>query len=145
MHEANRAAEFDGSLQRAVFAERTYVVDHRGSRGDCGTHDGGLAGIDGYGHVDGSDDSLDYREDPVELFLLGHIGSTRTRRFTPDIDDGGTVPRHGRCLAQRSLVAGKPAAVRERVGCDVENPHHGRDVEFKRTERQHGVIVCRSR
>jgi hypothetical protein len=49
------------------------------------------------------------------------------------------------CLAQRSLVAGKPAAVRERVGCDVENPHHGRDVEFKRTERQHGVIVCRSR
>jgi hypothetical protein len=141
VHEANRALQFDGSLQRAVFAQRADIVDHCRPCGNRGAHDGGLAGVDGYGHADGTDDGFDDRQNPVEFCLLGYIGRARPRRLAADIDNGGAVTRHGLGLAERGVTADESSAVRERIGRDVQNPHHGGDIELQRTERQHGFIV----
>ncbi len=143
MHEADRPLKFDGSLQRTIVAKRANIIDHR-SPGSYGSpHDARLAGVDRDGYIDCLGDCLDNRENPVELFLLGYIGRTRPGRFAADIDDGSAFLRHCFCLAQRGVTAGEAATIRERVGCDVENPHHRGDVELKRTERQHGFIAGR--
>ena len=134
VHEAYRPLQRNGGLQRTLFAERADIVDHRGSRGDRGMHDGGFAGIDGYRRVDSGDDGLDHGNDAVEFFLFGDVGCARTRGFAADIDDVRTIPGHRLGPAHGRVAPDKSAAVRERVGCHVEDPHHRGDVEPQLTE-----------
>ena len=144
VHEAHRTLQFGCRLQRTFLAERADVVDHHGAHPGRRAHDGGPARIDGNGHIGVVDDSLDYRQNPVELFLLGYVSCAGPCRLAAYIDDSGAILRHRLRLTQRSVTADESAAVRERVGCDIENPHYGRDVDMQRTERQHGLIHGRT-
>ena len=143
MHQADGPLQFHGRCQRAITAKRANIVDHGCAGADGATHHGRLAGIDRNRYVDRRDNRLDDRNDTVEFFLLGDIGRTRARGLAADVNDRSTVPRHSLGLPQRGVTARKPAAIRERIGGDVEDPHYRGEVECKRADGQHGFIARR--
>src|SRR5438128_2228100 len=66
---------------------------------------------------------LYYRNDALPLLIEGNRRSSRSRRFAADVDDVGTFFNHLSCLSERRIRAKELAAVRERVGRDVEDSH----------------------
>ena len=71
-------------------------------------------------------------DDPRHLFVLGDRHGARARRLAADVDQVGAIRHHPTRVIERLRRVEVEAAVRERVGRDVEDPHHERARQVER-------------
>ncbi len=65
-----------------------------------------------------------HRYHSAQLFGCGDPLCSWPSRFTPDVDDVGSSPNHRMSVCHCRIQVLIPAAVGERVWCDVEDTHH---------------------
>ena len=69
--------------------------------------------------------ALDHRQHAAQLLLLGQRVGARPGRLAADVDDVRAVGRHPHARLDGAIdVVEEHAAVGERIGGDVEDPHH---------------------
>ena len=113
------------------------VVDDPGARLDRGGGDLGAHRVDADHRAvgrQGADDRYDARQ------LLGdqRPGGARSGRLAADVEDVGAVREQLPAVRDRRLDRVVPAAVAERVGGDVDDPHDQRQVSHARNLARDG-------
>jgi 2-haloacid dehalogenase len=130
VHQDDGRAKFRSGFDRAIVeAQRRDIVDDVGSGRDGGTHDFGLAGVDGDQRVHGIAKRLDHGHHPRNLLLHGHGFRTRACRLAADIDDIRAVGCQLHAVPDGGLRVGQQAPVGEAVGRDVDDTHDARAVQ----------------
>ena len=90
-----------------------------------------LGGVDGDPDLAGQ--RLDDRQDPTQLLVDRHRIGPRPGRFTAHVDHIGPLFDQDPAPGDGPVAVGPQAAVGERVGGDVEDPHH------------QGALLCAAR
>src|SRR2546426_12836174 len=105
-------------------------IVHDGSPGlDCLRGHLGLHRVDGKRYVDFGDQVTDYRTDPAPLFIRSHRIRSGSSRLTAHVEDIGPVFHHLEPMAEGLIRIEVAPTVGERIGGDVEDPHHPRPVQ----------------
>ena len=81
-------------------AQRGHIIDHAGTGRYRRAHQLRLAGIDRDGNAEFGMDTFDHGQHPRHLLVQRYRSCPRTRRFTTDIEDIGTLGQHAFCLPQ---------------------------------------------
>ena len=116
------------AMPRVVLKTADVVDDRRAALHGRARH-GGLVCVDGdrHGQTAGGQ-PIDDGQNAGELLVLGQRRRTRPRRFSADVDDPGPLLDHLARARDGAIDVEVEPAVSERVGRDVEDPHHDRAV-----------------
>ncbi len=125
MHQATVGATCcNDTSHLGIGTQSAYVVDKRCAGANRGLRHGCLRGIDrDLRRGDSPRQTLDHRHDPAQLLL--HIDglSSWARRFAADVEDIRSLLDKLDAMSYGGLLVQEQAAIRERVGGHVEDPH----------------------
>src|SRR5207245_12549 len=105
-------------------------IVHDGSPGlDCLRGHLRLHRVDGKRDIDFGGQRTDYPTDPAPLLIRSHGIRSGSSRLTAHVDDIGPVFHHLETMTEGLFRIEVAPTVGERIGGDVEDPHHARSVE----------------
>ena len=124
--EALRIAQGVAEELRTRSLECSDIIDHVRARRNSCAHDFRLTGIDGNRNGAFPPDRPNHRNHPIELLIDSHRLRSGARRFPTDVDDVRTLVLHPQRMVDRLFEPIKPAAIRKRIGRDIQYAHHDR-------------------
>ena len=121
-----RAGLGDHTGHAGVALQAPDVVDDAGAEPRRLAGHLGLARVHGDGRVEFGCERRDHRGDPPQLLPGVDRRMTGPRRLAADVDDRRALRRQGFRVGDRGGRVGVQAAVRERIGRDVDDAHQRR-------------------
>src|SRR5664280_1557982 len=122
-HDVRHAGGRDQRRHRWVDDAATDVVHHPSPDGQRRLGDGGPGGVDAH-HGIRPGQCPDDRLDPPAFLGLVHPRRSRSGGLPADVDDVSAGGEHRQTVANRGRGVEVGVAIGERVGRDVEHPHH---------------------